>query len=264
MKIQIKSDLHLEAWHNGYFTVQQGFYRPFIQEGVDVLILAGDIASWRERFKLHYMLGMLQKQHPSMQIIYIMGNHEYYGAPNVNMVHPELKALMSDLPNVHFLENEDALFTIEDVAYKFLGTTLWNRGWTNLKNGNRLNSLACVKDGEACPGITPQWMEEKHNLALKFLDSNLIPPREKFKTIVVTHHAPSLRSVAHKYLGDVCNFCFATDLEYVMEEHKPTLWVHGHMHDPFDYEVGNTRVICNPRGYPSETNVFDEELVIEI
>ena len=34
-------------------------------------------------------------------------------------------------------------------------------------------------------------------------------------------------------------------------EHQPRLWIHGHTHESFDYEIGKTRVVCNPRGYAS-------------
>jgi hypothetical protein len=38
-----------------------------------------------------------------------------------------------------------------------------------------------------------------------------------------------------------------------MDGQRAALWIHGHMHDPFDYEINGTRVICNPRGYPGES-----------
>ena len=51
-----------------------------------------------------------------------------------------------------------------------------------------------------------------------------------------------------------------------MGEDKVTLWVHGHFHDSFDYDVYGTRVVCNPRGYsPDALNPgFDSDLVIEV
>ncbi len=43
------------------------------------------------------------------------------------------------------------------------------------------------------------------------------------------------------------------------------LWVHGHIHKQSDYKIKDTRIICNPRGYPDEPNPhFDPSLVVEI
>ena len=32
------------------------------------------------------------------------------------------------------------------------------------------------------------------------------------------------------------------------------LWMHGHTHEDFDYVLGETRVVCNPRGYVNHEN----------
>jgi hypothetical protein len=35
---------------------------------------------------------------------------------------------------------------------------------------------------------------------------------------------------------------------------QPDLWIHGHVHDSFDYQIGRTRIVCNPRGYEAHAN----------
>jgi Icc-related predicted phosphoesterase len=87
--------------------------------------------------------------------------------------------------------------------------------------------------------------------------------------VVVSHHAPSPRSVAPRYGADLVSAAFASDLESLIEHYEPDLWIHGHTHDSFDYQLGRTRVVCNPRGYVSsqgnlENSRFDPELIIEI
>ena len=42
------------------------------------------------------------------------------------------------------------------------------------------------------------------------------------------------------------------------------LWIHGHSHQAVDYEIANTRVLSNPRGYPDEHTGFDAALVAEV
>jgi Icc-related predicted phosphoesterase len=82
--------------------------------------------------------------------------------------------------------------------------------------------------------------------------------------VVVTHHAPHPLSVHPRYAGSALNASFASDLSEMMELWQPELWVHGHVHDTFDYVVRNTRVVCNPRGYGTENPAFDPALVVEI
>lgn len=88
--------------------------------------------------------------------------------------------------------------------------------------------------------------------------------------VVVTHHLPSPRSTHQKYTGSPLNrFFLATmslELEQLMFDRKPALWVHGHTHETCDYRVGVTRVVCNPRGYDGhEINpAWDAGFTVEV
>ena len=82
---------------------------------------------------------------------------------------------------------------------------------------------------------------------------------------VATHHYPSANSVPHRFDDDPLTPAFSSRLEWLIEKYQPALWVHGHTHDSFDYNIGNTRVICNPAGYDHEPNPdFRWDLVVEI
>lgn len=83
------------------------------------------------------------------------------------------------------------------------------------------------------------------------------------KTVVITHHAPSRSSIPSEFNGDPLSARYASDLEGLVGETKPAIWVHGHIHTPVDYLLGETRVISNPRGYPVERSSFDAGLVID-
>jgi Icc-related predicted phosphoesterase len=61
-----------------------------------------------------------------------------------------------------------------------------------------------------------------------------------------------LKSIASRYANDALNPAFASRLEGMIERYQPALWIHGHTHDPCDYKLFRTRVVCNPRGYPGE------------
>jgi len=82
---------------------------------------------------------------------------------------------------------------------------------------------------------------------------------------VVTHHAPSPKSIPKRHSGSSIGAAYASDLEPIIEENSATMWIHGHIHDQQDYVVGDTRIIANPRGYPAEpNNEFAENFIVEI
>jgi Icc-related predicted phosphoesterase len=86
--------------------------------------------------------------------------------------------------------------------------------------------------------------------------------------VVITHHAPSFVSVPEYYKHDhLMNGGYASDLsEDILDNENIKVWVHGHMHDPVDYKIGETRILANPRGYPgeTETNGFLPGLYFEV
>jgi len=103
------------------------------------------------------------------------------------------------------------------------------------------------------------------NESLFWLKSELSKNHD-LKTVVVTHHAPSLKSIEEQYRGQSLSAAYASDLDDVVAGSGAVLWIHGHTHSSADYLLGNTRVVCNPRGYaPHDLNHwFKDDLVIEI
>lgn len=105
---------------------------------------------------------------------------------------------------------------------------------------------------------------ERHR---RWLEGRLAEPFDG-ETVVVTHFAPSVRSVAPRFAGSPLNACFVSDLERLVAASGAALWVHGHTHDSFDYRIGDTRVLANPRGYVrggvSENLAFDPGLTVVI
>jgi Icc-related predicted phosphoesterase len=83
-------------------------------------------------------------------------------------------------------------------------------------------------------------------------------------TVVVSHHAPSPASIDRQYMGSPMNPAFASDLSDMIWECQPAMWIHGHMHHNSAYSLGETQVICNPRGYGDENPGFDPGMVISV
>jgi DNA polymerase V len=85
-------------------------------------------------------------------------------------------------------------------------------------------------------------------------------------SIVVTHMLPSQRSIAPQFARSPLNPFFLCDVEELILERAPQLWVHGHTHVSCDYEIGRTRVVCNPFGYArvEENARFDEGKIVDV
>jgi len=247
MKIHILSDLHTEF---------ADFSPP--ETGADVVVLAGDIGVG---------LGGIEwatRQFPKAPVIYVPGNHEFYDH-DIGFS-DELKA--SAPANIHVL-NDDKL---ELDGIRFLGCTLWTdfnlhgegEAWFARQRAKRLiEDFASIQNGGR--RFTPECSVELHEASKAWLVDEL---KSGFNgpTVVVTHHLPASTSVAKRYANDSLNPAFASRLEDVIEKYRPELWVHGHTHVPCDYELFDTRIICNPGGYPGENrrSGFREDLVVGV
>ena len=84
-------------------------------------------------------------------------------------------------------------------------------------------------------------------------------------SVIVTHHAPSMLSLPdHRRLEEI-SCAYASNLEPLIMEYQPQLWIHGHIHHSNDYRIGETRVLSNPRAYPDKPNPgFASDLVVDV
>jgi 3',5'-cyclic AMP phosphodiesterase CpdA len=235
MKIQIVSDLHLE-------------FGPLELpvEGADVLIAAGDIAlglegfQWLEQF--------------SIPVIYVAGNHEYWGQDLAGLT--AALADRSGAGDIHFLENRAVVLD----GVRFLGCTLWtdfNACDEAAMDELRfiMNDFRYVTRGGRL--MRPDDLVELNLASRAWLAETLASPYEG-KTVVVTHHAPLMRSWYYGRHG-VVQYAYCNDLCELMRSGPVDLWVHGHVHESFDYEDCGVRVVCNPRGYHGHKEVQDFE-----
>lgn len=249
MKILILSDLHLE------------FEPLFIPNtDADVVVLAGDI-----NLKTRGLEWAI-KAFPDKPVVAVLGNHEYYGEKYPGLVTKAKQVV--DGTNIHLLENDH----VEIDGVSFFGCTLW----TDLKlfGDPRLAGYFCqqemsdFKKIRVEPGyskLSPISMTAIHNRSLEWLNEKL-SASSSMRNVVVTHHAPSARSIAPKLSEELTSAAYASHLDAMIESHNIDMWVHGHVHNSCDYNVGNTRVVCNPRGYsPDWLNpYFEESFVVEI
>jgi Icc-related predicted phosphoesterase len=254
MRVALASDIHLEF---GAIELEN-------TESANVLILAGDICQAVDVNNDTTMGRTCQTFFEQVsarfpQVIYIMGNHEHYQGDYARSRERLQKMLDSHgCHNVHLLEKDTV--TIEDVT--FVGGTLWtdfNRedGLCMWNAGQAMNDYKICKNsnrgisgGGYASRLQPEDTLADHRAMLDYIRIVTEGHTDK-KFVVAVHHAPSSLSVAECYKGDLLmNGNFYTDLsEFIIDRPQIRLWVHGHMHNRSDYEIGATRVVCNPRGY---------------
>jgi predicted phosphodiesterase len=250
MKLNILSDLHL-----GFGAMD----RP--ENDADAVVLAGDIsrpreaAAWALRFE--------------KPVLYVLGNHEFYGS-SLAQAADELKRLCAGT-HVHVLD--DTEWVIGSV--RFLGTTLWTdfrlfgegdaKAAAGAEARRLIRDFSRIRTGDAL--FTPEDSAALFERHASWLDGRLSVPHDG-PTVVISHHAPSRRSIHPRFAESLLNTCFVSDAEHLLGEGRATLWIHGHTHDSFDYVLNGTRVICNPRGYAkggvNENPLFDPNLTIDV
>lgn len=262
MKIQLMSDLHLEF---------EPTFRPD-NVGSDVLVLSGDVcvANYFTRSELspYYDRAMLFHDfftHVTNEwdnVVYVAGNHENYHG-YIDTTYQVLRNMLQ-FRNLHILDNQ----YVDIGEVRFVGTTLWtdiNRGCPVTENYLRgaMNDFRIIQWKKNYRRFTPLDAKSLHTHALYNIVEN---SRDHDKVVVCTHHAPTFQSVHPKYHSKTyMNGGYYSELtDFIMTRPQIKLWTHGHMHDCFDYEVGTTRVWCNPRGYNDENPNFEKNKIVEI
>lgn len=253
MRIHFLSDLHLE-------------FAPFDLPDVesDVLVLAGDIGTGLTGIKQASAWAL-----PDRPILYVPGNHEYYGHRWPSLIHEMRQEEFGN--NIHVLDNDSIVIH----GVRFLGTTLWTD--FNLYGTPDISELVIRRNMPDYHAIVrqdrsplqPADTRQAHREARAWLGENLNIEHDG-PTVVVTHHAPSRKSLLprHQLRDEPLSPAFASNLDQFMGPWV-ALWLHGHIHAAMDYQINGTRIVQNARGYifddwEESVTGFDPSLVIEI
>lgn len=253
MKLHVLSDLHLTV---------NAFDAP--STDADVVVLAGDVARPDQAIAWASEL--------AKPVVYVPGNHEYYDG-SISGTVGRLKRLCAGTA-IRVLENDAAVID----GVRFVGTTLWTdfllfgegparalaiqgaldfvRDFSRIRLDDDANKLFTPADAADLFARNASWLAR--TLAQPFTGP----------TVVVTHHAPSPRSIHPRFAESILNPCFVSNAERLLDGERVALWIHGHAHDSFDYVVNGARVLCNPRGYAKRDEVenrrFDPGLVVGV
>jgi DNA repair exonuclease SbcCD nuclease subunit len=257
MRLLILSDLHLEVWRERIPNVGKSAGTP------DVVILAGDIHT-RSRAP-----GWAAKTFPGIPVVYVAGNHEYYG----EAIESAGQAILQECklsPNINYLDCNEYILN----GIRFLGVTLWtdfllfghdHKSRAMSEAQATLNDYRRIKvAADGYRKLRPQDTARLHAVQKSWLERKLGEPFVGH-TVVVTHMAPSMCSISAEYSTDPISAAFASNLDDLVM--KADLWVHGHTHSSSDYQLGKCRVVANPLGYlmrngRPENGEFDPNCII--
>jgi DNA repair exonuclease SbcCD nuclease subunit len=215
-------------------------------------------------------------------VVYVFGNHEHYNGDFATSGN-KLKSLLESnmLSNVYLLDKETKV--IDDVT--FIGGTLWTdmnkedpitlhsmtrmmNDFRCVDNSNRVVNYRTFDDAnkniptfrERVAIFSPEDAVTEHKDMLAYI-KEIVSEKYDQKFVVVGHHAPSRQSTHPRYKDKtIMNGGYSSDLtDFILDRPQIKAWTHGHTHELFDYNIGSTRVICNPRGYVLYERDTDEK-----
>lgn len=235
MKLRIVSDLHFEFHADAGATLAE----ELAQGDFEALVVAGDLSN---HDGLATALATLCGAIAPRRLIYVLGNHEGYGG-RWQSARSRAERLQRQLRNLAFLEQ--SIVTLD--GHRFIGCTLWYRHSEQPEPLDRhMADFSEIRD-------IREFLPKTATASVAYLRATVRPG-----DIVITHHLPHPRSIGQKFAESPINGYFLHDVSDLVEFGGAALWVHGHTHVSCDYEVGATRVLCNPFGYagrvPGEPN----------
>lgn len=259
MRLLILSDLHHELWREFAPRIDPSVSQP------DIVVLAGDINTGGRAVE------WAATNFAGIPVLYVHGNHEAYGS-SIEDMQKHIRQACETAGNVHFLNCDEFLFG----GVRFLGATMWTdfrlfgsdeRRFAMVDALDAMTDYKRIRvEGRGYRKLRPTDTAQIHGIQKSWLSKKLDEPFDG-STVVITHMAPSMLSVAEEFATDTLSAAYASRLDDLAA--RADLWIHGHMHDSFDYRIGKCRVVCNPCGYMThggthENRRFDPNFIVEI
>lgn len=259
MKIQIASDLHLEALKPSHLPGAHAF-RP--AAGRDLLVLAGDIGT------AMLARAFVERELERSPVIYVPGNHEYYGYQPRAVIDDDWRKLVDKHDNLHYLLAE----RVEIDGVRFWGAPWFSDLWGDYEQLCSTDPWRVARFHKQILDFNPRynaagaWTLSKH-VAAHTEQTDLLMQQAGQVDVVVTHWPPTLGAIHPKFEGDEMNPYFVNDHENLVRDIGARLWISGHTHEAYDYPIGQTRCIGNPTGYPGEdrqSRLFRPDKVVAV
>lgn len=226
---------------------------------IDLLIIAGDLNLGIKGIE------WLKANIKHIPVVYVLGNHEYYKGSYPKTLH-KIQA-SAENTNIYVLENKSVIIN----GITFHGATLWtdfelygNPTVYGSLCQSQMNDYRLIRLDPSYSKLRSIDTYKMHYHSVKWLENSLTDSVTD-KNIVITHHAPSIKSIPEEFKENPTSSAYASNLESFILQHKPDYWIHGHIHQPINYCIGNTEIICNPYGYINEKyNGYNPKLIIDV
>jgi len=233
MNIQICSDLHLEFSANRKWLKEHP-----LQPKAEILIIAGDTYYLNRSF---HKLDFIKKVSDEFKEVYLIpGNHEYYEGYDASTGLSPFEMEIKD--NVTLLNNKS--MDIEGI--KFIFSTFWSliqerkeavfQGMVDFRR---------IKWQEA--PFTVDQFNQLHQNALDFVSREVATDQ---RTIVISHHLPSMLCNSEEFKGSPLTEAFCVDKTDFILNSEIDCWIYGHSHRNLaDFKIGKTQMVTNQFGY---------------
>lgn len=248
MRIQIVSDLHIDT-----YVRRNEFIGEIPKTDADLVFVAGDTANSDQGMRWLQS----QAERLAVPVLTIAGNHEYFNEDVLSF-----DEQLATWDNFDAISNQGLKVMqcqhVDIGDFRILGCTLWTDYRYQFTEETMATAMRFMRDYQQIRAgdtlFSPEISIQLHQQQRRWLKESLQEAvRLGKKAIVMTHHSVSPKSVSEKYAQLPSNAAFISDLSaWMHEDWAPQLWVHGHTHEAFDYQIGKTRVVVNPRAYPGE------------
>lgn len=267
MKIRVYSDVHQEV--KTHFNIPQFHIAKMDNEHQQVLVLAGDYISLRDLKHDDFVQDIRSLSERFMHVIYVFGNHEYYnGKIGGDYDKKNIDSIQGIAHNISVLSRHTPSVVIEE--FKFVGATLWTdfdgkeTHFFDVKNTS--NDFKYIKSAHS--GFSKykpkNWLYE-HISDIQWIKKEVDNSKD-MPVIVVTHHSPYSKAVDP--VDDPQNIYskfYTSDQDgFIKANPNIKMWIHGHIHHPFDYRLGQTRIFSNPMDYSIYEDKNPKRSLIEL
>jgi predicted phosphodiesterase len=234
-------------------------------DDIDAILIAGDI--WTKGRAIRKLERIAEWA--GVPIVATAGNHDYYGSNMLSVDRRIAREAEESKYDIRFLNPGSTIVN----GCRIIGATLWTDYRLRPDEEARDAIQACERvmsdhkkirwgHGNMRPVKANDLISVHHEHRL-YIQEQLRLPHDG-PTLVMTHHAPSEVSVQDCDQDRLVDNAYASNMEGMIKDLKPDAWVHGHTHIPMDYEIGDTRVWSNPKGYPDEKIDFDPMKIFTI
>lgn len=259
LRVQVISDLHLEF---------RASYTGILKVSGDVLCMAGDICVCGIRDDFNKFVTLLQYVCKRYKyVIHVAGNHEYYtncGMPMADIT-AQLKALETKFPNYKYLSGTHVVISIDKREYAFIGATLW----TEVPKGYQVFIRSMMNDYNYIymaphKKVTMQHIQSLHAAHKRFLIKAMDAfEKKRIPYVVITHHKPLVDLKESQ--REVLSYGYETDLQSIFNDRRYLCAaIHGHTHKHYNKKIGHTHFVANPKGYPREHTLYEDDFVVTI